>query len=120
MAAHLTAVGWSILASSVRIGRDELDLVAVEPGALPMLVFVEVRSRSSARFGAPEETVTGAKIGRIYRAAMALMRQGHLPDGHPLPPLRWRVDLISVDARPSRPDGPNRPELRHIRGVTPG
>lgn len=119
MAARLAASGWTILATSVSVGRDELDLVCIEPGPSPALVFVEVRSRSSTRFGAPEETVPGAKIARTYRAALALLRAGRLPDGRPLPRLPWRVDLVAVDAR--QPAGAERhePRLRHIRGVAP-
>ena len=31
-AARLAAAGWTILARNVRLGRDELDLVAIDPG----------------------------------------------------------------------------------------
>lgn len=119
MASQLSALGWTILGAGVRVGRDEVDLVAVEPGLPPTLVFVEVRSRSSDRFGAPEETVDGAKVARVYRAALTLLRQRHLPGGRALPPLRWRVDLVCVDARPLRPEELEDLELRHVRGVAP-
>ena len=33
----------------------EIDLVAVDPGLPPSLVFVEVRGNVSGRYGAPEE-----------------------------------------------------------------
>jgi len=115
----LTEQGWSILAASVRVGRDELDLIAQEPGTPATIVFVEVRSRTSPRFGAPEETIDGAKIGRVYRAAMTLLRQRTLPDGRALGRLPWRVDLVVVDARAWRPGASDVPELRHLRGVSP-
>jgi putative endonuclease len=119
VAGQLAALGWTILAAGVRVGRDELDLVAIEPGIPPTLVFVEVRSRTSERFGAPEETTGADKIARTYRAAFALLRERCLPDGRPLPPLRWRVDLVSVDARPLRRDELSGVALRHLRGVAP-
>ncbi len=119
VAVQLTALGWTVLAAGVRVGHDEVDLVAVEPGLPPILVFVEVRSRSSTRFGAPEETLEGAKLRRTYRAAFALLRERRLPDGRALPPLRWRVDLVAVDGRPLRHDDGGRIALRHVRGIAP-
>jgi putative endonuclease len=117
VAARLVAQHWRILASSVTLGRDEIDIVAIEPGAPAWLVFVEVRSRSSSRFGAPEESVGTAKLGRTYRAAFALLRLGHLPDGTALPRLTWRVDLVSVDMQPSIGPSVGGPAVRHLRGV---
>lgn len=119
VARELAALGWTVLAAGVRVGRDELDLVCVEPGLPPTLVFVEVRSRSSNRFGAPEETLDAAKIARTYRAAFALLRERRLPDGRALPPLRWRIDLVAVDARPLTRSETHEAHLRHTRGVTP-
>jgi putative endonuclease len=119
VAQQLTALGWTVLAAGVRVGRDELDLIAVEPGVPPTLVFVEVRSRSSDRFGAPEETIGPRKLARTYRAALTLLRSRRLPDGRPLPPVRWRVDLVAVDARPLRPQDMPGIGVRHLRGVAP-
>lgn len=118
MADRLLEAGWSILARQVVVGRDEVDLVAVEPGedAGPgSLVFLEVRSARSERFGGPEESVVGRKAMRTYRAAFALLRTGVLPDGRPLPALPWRVDLVTLVGDPGlvRPA----PRLRHLRGV---
>lgn len=119
VAGELKALGWTILAAGVRVGRDEIDLICVEPGPPPTLVFVEVRSRSSARFGAPEETLDGAKIARTYRAIFGLLRGRALPDGRSLPPLPWRLDVVAVDARPRKGHEVDGVQLRHIRGVTP-
>ena len=119
VAGELEALGWTILAAGVRVGRDEIDLICVEPGPPPTLVFVEVRSRSSARFGAPEETLDGAKIARTYRAIFGLLRGRILPDGRSLPPLPWRLDVVAVDARPRKGHEVDGVQLRHIHGVTP-
>jgi Holliday junction resolvase-like predicted endonuclease len=103
----------------VRVGRDEIDILALEPGLAPTLVFVEVRSHTTARFGLPEESVDGRKVGRLYRAALALRRLGRLGDGTPLPRVDWRVDLILVDVRPALAADVGGPVLRHIRGIRP-
>jgi putative endonuclease len=113
---YLRDRGWRPLAANVRVGRYEIDLIAVEPGERgesDTLVFVEVRSRSGAGFGAPEESVVGAKAFRVYRAALRVVAAGVLPDGSPVPRTRWRVDLVSVIT-----DGANR-EIRHLQGLQP-
>jgi putative endonuclease len=114
-AQYLTGLGWRILARNVRLGRDEVDLLAFEP-AQPSrpatVVVVEVRGLRSRVFGAPEERVDRAKVARLYRAASGLRAAGQV-GGVPLPAARWRVDLVVVDER----DGP--PRLRHLRAVEP-
>ena len=125
--ARLRDAGWHILGRQVPVGRDELDLVAVEPGqgrASATLVFLEVRSARDGRYGAPEESVVGRKAARTFRAVLALLRAGALPDGRVLPHLPWRVDVIAVtglDAgHPGDADGMPRVRVRHVRGVDPG
>ena len=106
VAAHLEAMGWRVLASHVRVGRDELDLVAVDPGMPPQTVVVEVRWRSRRDFGLPEESVDARKRARLHRAGLTLRELGRLPSGEPLPALPMRFDLIVVE-----PAG----RLRHYR-----
>ena len=66
-AARLYAdAGYEILARNWRVPDGELDLVAGAPG---LLVFVEVKTRSSDAFGHPAEAVTPAKQERIHRLA---------------------------------------------------
>jgi putative endonuclease len=57
-----------IVECNFRSGRIEVDVVAQRPG---LIVFVEVKARSSDRFGSPAEAVTAVKQGRIRRAAGA-------------------------------------------------
>jgi putative endonuclease len=115
--AWLQARQWCVLATNVTVGRDELDIVALEPGTPACLVFIEVRSTSTDRFGAPEESVGPAKLARTYRAAFALLRVGRLPDGTRLPGTAWRVDLVAVNMRRLVGSGPREPRIRHMKGV---
>jgi putative endonuclease len=94
---HLARRGWVIHARNLRVGRHEIDLVAVDPGPPPTLVFVEVRWRARRDFGLPEETVDLRKRMRVRRAAFALLDRGELGDGRPLPRLPQRFDLVSVE-----------------------
>lgn len=106
VAAHLTRLGWRILATHVRVGRAELDLVAVDPGPPPELVVIEVRWRGRRDFGLPEETVDGRKRSRLHRAGFALRDAAARPDGLAVPDLPLRFDLIVAEPRD---------RLRHYR-----
>ncbi|HEY8238550.1 MAG TPA: YraN family protein [Candidatus Limnocylindrales bacterium] len=97
VAGRLEQLGWQILATHVRVGRAELDLVTIDPGPPATLVIVEVRWRGRRDFGLPEETVDGRKRARLHRAGFALREQGRLPDGRPLPPLPLRFDLVVLE-----------------------
>jgi Holliday junction resolvase-like predicted endonuclease len=113
---HLVEQGWTILARNLRVAQDEVDIVALEPGRRPILVVVEVRSRSGVRFGAAVESVDARKVSRLYRAALSLRQGGHrgLPlkiTGLPA----WRVDLLALRRRP----GDDWVVESHLRGLAP-
>jgi putative endonuclease len=97
VAALLVAQGWRVLASHVRVGRAEIDLVAIDPGPPGCLVVVEVRWRGRRDFGLPEETVDHRKRSTLHRAGFRLRELGRLPDGAPLPDLPLRFDLIVLE-----------------------
>ena len=106
VAADLATRGWTILATHVRVGRSEIDIVAIDPGPPSALVVVEVRWRSRRDYGLAEETVDGRKRARLHRAGFALRELGRLPGGAALPAQPLRFDLIVVE-----PGG----RLRHHR-----
>jgi putative endonuclease len=108
----LEAAGCTILARNVRLGRDELDLVVIEPGPPDTLVVVEVRRRGRRDFGVAEETLDHRKRAAIRRALGKLLTLGILPNGVVLPRLAIRVDLIAIDS-----DVGGRPSVRHHRGI---
>ena len=64
---YLQAQGYQILARGFRFRRyGEIDIVANKDGVLS---FIEVKTRSSQRYGKPAESVTLAKQRKIYRVA---------------------------------------------------
>jgi putative endonuclease len=113
VAQWLATDGWTILARNVRVGRDELDLLALEPDGAP--VIVEVRARTGAAFGSGLESVDARKVARLYRAAAVLRRVGHPALGLGPLPRPWRVDLVSLRRDPH---GAWRVE-HHLRGLEP-
>ncbi|MGI8929278.1 MAG: YraN family protein [Candidatus Limnocylindrales bacterium] len=110
-AAYLEHLGWRVVGRNVKVGRDEIDIVATDPGPPATLVVVEVRSLRTATFGSPEERVDRAKVGRLYRALVGLGAQLQSNEG--VGRLPRRVDLVIVDRRSSRP------EIRHFRALEP-
>ncbi len=86
---HLEDAGFTIGGRNYRTRGGEIDIVARKGD---LLVFVEVRSREDADFGAPEETVTPAKRRRIVAAARRYLAT--------VPPSSWRearFDVIAIE-----------------------
>lgn len=98
-ARFLEGQGYRIVARNHRCPRGEVDLVA-EVGEL--LVFVEVRTRATALFGTPEETVSASKQRRIIAAARDFLARWRGPERGA------RFDVIGVV------DAPEGPKLTHL------
>jgi putative endonuclease len=80
--------GWPVLARNWRCPEGELDLIVQEGETI---VFVEVRTRSSLRFGTPEESLTAAKRSHLMRAGETYLEAAGLVERD------WRVDLIAIE-----------------------
>jgi putative endonuclease len=117
-AEHLRAQGYKLVASNFRlaVGRNrrgaivqaEIDLVAYEGS---VVCFVEVKTRASERFAAPEANVDLRKQRQVTRAARAYRRMLGL-NGQP-----FRYDVVSVVLPP--PDDASvspAPRLELFRG----
>ncbi len=63
---HLEATGLAVVERNWRCAEGEIDIVARQGR---VLVFCEVKTRSSVAFGVPAEAVTRAKAARIRRLA---------------------------------------------------
>lgn len=84
---HLVQGGLEILDRNWHCSQGEIDLIARDGR---QLVFVEVKTRRSQRFGAPEEALTVRKRRRIQRAAWTYLEQ------HDKLQAQWRVDVVAV------------------------
>lgn len=102
-AAYLERTGVRILARNWQCQAGEIDILARYGGKL---VAVEVKTRTSLRFGTPLEAVTPAKRRRLrHLIRLAAVQYG-------IGPGRTRIDAISVLTASS-----GRVFLRHHRGV---
>ncbi len=70
-ASYLRERGYRLLARNYRCRLGEIDIVAADGD---ILVFVEVRCRTSGRFGLPQESVQRRKQVRLRRAAQCYLR----------------------------------------------
>ncbi len=87
------AQGYRVVARNWRCESGELDLVVARAGEL---IFCEVKTRSSSRYGTPAEAVTPAKQRRLRTlAASFLAAHGDTP-GLPGRGARVRFDVASV------------------------
>lgn len=82
-----TERGYSVLARNWRTPGGELDLVV---GRGRLVVFCEVKARSSTAYGSPAEAVTPAKQLRLRRLAAAWLATTVGP------PVEVRFDVASV------------------------
>jgi putative endonuclease len=80
--------GYKIREVNYRCREGEIDIVARKKDCL---VFVEVRTKASAGFGSPEESVTFAKKEKLIASALAyLSKHDDLPES-------WRIDFVAVE-----------------------
>ena len=101
---HLEALGWQVVERNWRCREGELDIVAVDPEGT--LVFCEVKTRRSTRFGTPVESVTPEKARRLRRLAWGWLR------AHDRHGSGFRIDVIGVLQLPGQET-----TLQHLRAV---
>jgi putative endonuclease len=94
-AAWYVARGYTVVAHNWRCAEGELDLVVARPGEL---VFCEVKTRTSDRFGLPAEAVTRAKQRRLRTLATRFLASGAGPprSGRAVLPRTLRFDVACV------------------------
>lgn len=86
-AGYLQHIGLRIITRNYRQKSGEIDIIARDK---EYLVFVEVKTRKSLKFGQPFEAVTAKKQAQISRVAMDYITRNKLHD-HPV-----RFDVVSI------------------------
>jgi putative endonuclease len=102
-ARYLTERGLEVVDRNWRCAHGELDLVVRDGDCL---VFCEVKTRRSVRFGAPVEAVTWTKAARLRRLAAVWLAS------HEHRCARVRIDVIAILRAPQGPA-----QIRHLVGV---
>lgn len=86
-AGALEGAGYRILARNYRCPFGEVDVVAEEGD---VLVFVEVKTRSSLSYGLPRDAITAAKRRKLARTASHYLME------HVATDRAYRVDVVEV------------------------
>lgn len=103
-AVYLAARGYQLMGQNVRTPYGEIDLICFNGGRI---VFVEVKTRSSTRFGYPEESITEQKKAHMLAAAQFYLQQ------HPDMIGDWQIDVLAIE-RTSQQEGP---KITHFENV---
>lgn len=93
---YLRAKGYRILERNYRSRFGEIDIICEHRG---MLIFVEVRAKTSDRFGEPEESITRQKMDRIRKTAFTYIAEC---GDHPRKPIRFDFIGIRLDPEGAR------------------
>ncbi len=101
----LKKIRYRIVDRNFRIIGGEIDIVAWNE---KILVFVEVKTRSSAYFGTPLESITPAKIRFLIRAGQVFIIKNRLGD------IPHRIDVVAVDLS----EGFESPKIELVRNIT--
>ena len=102
-AAYLESHGYTILERNFHTAHGEIYIVASKAA---VLIFVEVKTRSSHTFAYPEDSVTKAKQAHLLSAAAYYIQ------AHPESSESWQFDVIAIERKPG-----NTPEIVHFENV---
>lgn len=88
---YLKSEGYRIVERNYRCIFGEIDVIAKDK---KVLIFVEVRSRRSDRYGSPQESVGRNKRMKISKIALNYLKEKRLLDCHA------RFDVVAVKILP--------------------
>ncbi len=98
---YLKKQGYKILETNKRFSRFcEIDIIAQDRDTL---VFIEVKTRSSDKFGVPEEAITRSKYNNIKTGLFTYLQEN--PNYK-----KYRIDVISIILKP-------KVEIKHLRNI---
>jgi putative endonuclease len=91
---HLRRLGYTIICRNYRSPLGEIDIIARHRG---VLVFVEVKSRSTEAFGSPKLAVTPAKQRKLSQVAWHYLQQHNLTEASA------RFDVVTISRMQGSP-----------------
>ncbi len=103
---YLLGQGYRILGRNVRTPYGEIDLIVQREAEPDIVIFVEVKTRTSSTLGWPEEGVTPRKEAHLLAAS------AHYAAEHGID--HWQIDVIAILGRPERY------QLRHWQNALGG
>lgn len=105
---YLKKIGYSIITRNFHTPVGEIDIIAVHDDTkYSRLIFVEVKTRTSAKHGFPE-----AAIGKKKWEHMLAAGQYYL-EAHSEIELEWCIDVVAVLGHPKLAN----PQIQHFENV---
>jgi putative endonuclease len=104
VAKYLEEQGHEILARNVRTPYGEIDIVA---RIKDRLIFIEVKTRTSLRYGYPEDAITEEKMAHMVDSAESYLQE------HPDLLCDWQIDVIAVQVDSERES----PRITHFENA---
>ena len=83
---YLENKGYVVLTKNYYTRDGEVDLICQKKN---VIVFVEVKTRTSLAFGWPEEAVTDKKLEKLALAAEKYLKEHNIQ-------AEWQIDIISI------------------------
>ena len=87
-ASYLKQQHYKIIQTNFRFREGEIDIVAEKKN---VIVLVEVRTKTTAGFGTPEESVTNLKKRKLISSSL------HYLGIHNMSDRQWQIDFIGVE-----------------------
>ncbi|MEA2088550.1 MAG: YraN family protein [Patescibacteria group bacterium] len=100
---YLVKNGYKILETNYKNYFGEIDIVAK---LKYKVIFIEVKTRSSRRFGAPEESVNFAKQKKLIKASEKYILENKLSN-------EYQIDVITVE----KEYGADKAKLKHFKNA---
>lgn len=100
-AEYLQKRGYEIVDKNARTPYGEIDLVARLDG---VTVFVEVKTRTSRRFGLPEEAITPRKQAHMLASGEHYAAEHEIDS--------WQADVLAIEGTPGKT-----PSIEHFENV---
>jgi putative endonuclease len=86
---YLEERNYTILGRNIRTPYGEIDIAAEKSG---IIIFVEVKTRTSKSYGPPEISVTPRKQEHMLAAAEHYAQENEID--------HWQIDVIAVEGKP--------------------
>jgi len=87
-AEHLTQKGYEIIGCNVRTPYGEIDIIAKQND---IIIFVEVKTRTSNKMGLPEESITPRKREHMIACAEHYAMENEIDS--------WQIDVIAIEGK---------------------
>jgi putative endonuclease len=98
---YLTKRGYEIVTRNARTPYGEIDIVAKQG---EIVIFVEVKTRTSDKMGLPEDSITARKRKHMLAAAEHYSAENEID--------HWQIDMIAVEGKPG-----STPRITHFENA---